>query len=344
MGRHGIPPHARACTRCHRSGRGKLPRFPASFQRREPSVAVIHRIPNGPVRRGDCLHWPLDPSSPALKTGCARPPRLLRKASLPSPSIAGRSITCALRPMAAPLREPFCYRDERTVASKEAADAIIAPSDLYQRTGAIPLRINTIYQLLADRAAGIDPHAPWAMFPEYVLYWLSGRRVAEYTNASHTGLVNLEDRRLGCGPVPPARSAARRRCRRSCAPEPFSARCRARLPRSMLFATTQIIAPACHDTASAIAGIPADLSSTAYLCTGTWSLMGTTDDRARDHARSLRRALHQYRRRYRRACFHSLRQRHVALKQCMDGWAAQGAPGPSKSSSRSLPHAVPTRA
>ena len=34
--------------------------------------------------------------------------------------------------------------------------------------------------------------APWVMFPEFVLYWLSGRRVAEYTNASHTGLVNLK--------------------------------------------------------------------------------------------------------------------------------------------------------
>jgi len=68
----------------------------------------------------------------------------------------------------------------------------VAPLDLFQRTGTLPHRINTVYQLLADSAAGISPQAPWVMFPEYVLYWLSGRRVGEYTNATHTGLVNLK--------------------------------------------------------------------------------------------------------------------------------------------------------
>jgi rhamnulokinase len=62
---------------------------------------------------------------------------------------------------------------------------------MYRHTGAQPLRINTIYQLLADRAAGIDQHAPWVCLPEYVLHRLGGRRVAEYTNATHTGLVDL---------------------------------------------------------------------------------------------------------------------------------------------------------
>ena len=99
-----------------------------------------------------------------------------------------------LAPDGTMLREPFCYRDERTVKSKEAADAIISPFDIYQRTGAYPLKLNTVYQLMADPAAGESDHkrAPWVMFPEFVLYWLSGRRVAEYTNASHTGLVNLK--------------------------------------------------------------------------------------------------------------------------------------------------------
>ena len=45
---------------------------------------------------------------------------------------------------------------------------------------------------MADPAAGIDKGAPWVMFPEFVLYWLSGRRVGEYTNATHTGLLNLK--------------------------------------------------------------------------------------------------------------------------------------------------------
>ena len=156
-----------------------------------PSVELIHRIPNGPVRREDELHWPLDGILAGLEEG-------LRKAAAAAPegiaSIAVDGWSADYVRLGAdgkPQREPYCYRDERTVATKESTDRTISAFDLYRRTGALPLRINTIYQLLADKAAGVDPLAPWVMFPEYILYWLSGRRVAEYTNATHTGLVNL---------------------------------------------------------------------------------------------------------------------------------------------------------
>ncbi len=100
------------------------------------------------------------------------------------------------------LREPFCYRDERTAASKEAADRIISPFDLYQRTGAYPHQAQ--YRVSTDgrsqRRESIA-RAPWVMLPEFVLYWLSGRRVAEYTNATPYGTGESEDRRLGCGAV-----------------------------------------------------------------------------------------------------------------------------------------------
>jgi rhamnulokinase len=148
----------------------------------------VHRIPNGPVHRGASLHWPLDSILAGIEEG-------LRKAAQSAPegiasiAVDGWAVDYVrLGANGKPLCEPFCYRDERTIAAKEAADAIcIQPFDLFRRTGTQPLRINTIYQLLADPAAGIDPHAPWVMFPEYVLYWLGGRRVAEYTNATHTG-------------------------------------------------------------------------------------------------------------------------------------------------------------
>ncbi len=90
------------------------------------------------------------------------------------------------------------------------------------------------------------------------------------------------------------------------------------------FRATQIIAPATHDTASAIAGIPADLSSAAYISSGTWSLVGTitqvpvTTKHAFDAGYTNIGA----------ACagllFHSLINSMWVLKQCMDGWAAQG--------------------
>ena len=240
----------------------------------KPQIELIHRIPNGPVHRGASLHWPLESILAGLEEG-------LRKAAAAAPegiaSIAVDSWAVdyvRLGSDGKPLGEPFCYRDERTVASKDAADATFAPLEIFRRSGAQPLRLNTVYQLLADPACGIDPHAPWVCLPEYVLYWLGGRRVAEYTNATHTGLVDIETggwsrelfERLGipieaAPPIVPAGTVL--------------GRLQGPLAALDAFRETQLIAPACHDTASAIAGIPANLDSTAYLCSGTWSLIGT---------------------------------------------------------------------
>jgi rhamnulokinase len=297
-----------------------------------PNVAVIHRIPNGPVHRGEFLCWPLTQILAGLEEG-------LRKAAAAAPEgIASIGVDSwsvdyvRLGPDGKMLREPFCYRDERTVASKDAADKIIAPFDLYQRTGAFPMRINSVYQLMADPAAGsegknqrIDKRAPWVMLPEFVLYWLSGKRVAEYTNATHTGLVNLKtgtwDAELfgslglaveAAPPIVPAGT--------------ILGPLQGRLAQLDAFRKTQIIAPATHDTASAIAGIPADLSSAAYISSGTWSLVGTvtqvpvTTQHAFDAGYTNIGA----------ACkgllFHSLINSMWVLKQCMDSWAAQGRP------------------
>ena len=290
-----------------------------------PSIEVIHRIPNGPVHRGKFMHWPLETILAGLEEG-------LRKTAQAAPegiaSIAVDSWSVdyvRLAPDGRPLREPFCYRDERTVPTKNAADAIVPSAELFKRTGALPLRINTVYQLLADPAANIDPHAPWVMLPEYILYWLGGRRVAEYTNASHTGLVSLKtgdwdaelfrllDLPLHAAP-PIVRAGT------------FLGRLQGPLAALDAFRETQLIAPACHDTASAIAGISTSLASTLYICSGTWSLVGTlvtapvTTPEAFDaHYTNLGAATGDL-------CFHTLVNGMWLLKQCMEAWSAEGRP------------------
>ena len=291
----------------------------------KPGIEVVHRIPNGPVHRGNSLHWPIETIVAGIEEG-------LRKAAQAAPegiaSIGADSWGVdyvRLAPDGKPLREPFCYRDERTVASKDAADLIIPPFEIYQRTGAIPLRLNTVYQLLADPAAGIDPAVPWLMMPEFILHWLGARRVSEYTIATHTGLVDLKTG--------------------DWSPEVFSAlnipieaappivragtvvgKLRGPLAALDAFRETELIAPACHDTASAIAGIPRNLASTAYISSGTWSLVGTlttapvTTRVAFDSGyTNLGAATGDL-------LFHSLINSMWVLKQCMDGWAAEGRP------------------
>lgn len=295
------------------------------FVDQKPTIQVIHRIPNGPVHRGNSLHWAIGEILAGLEEG-------LRKAAAAAPegiaSIGADSWSVdyvRLGPDGRMLREPFCYRDERTSATKEAADRIISPIEIYRRTGAFPLKLNTVYQLMADPSAGIDPGAPWVMFPEFVLYWLSGRRVAEYTNASHTGLVNLKtgtwDAELfgmlglaveATPPIVPTGTVL----------GPLQGPL-AELPA---FRSTQIIAPATHDTASAIAGIPGDLSAAAYISSGTWSLVGTITQTPVTRQHALDAGYTNIGAAGGGLLFHSLINSMWLLKQCMDGWAAQGRP------------------
>jgi rhamnulokinase len=275
------------------------------------------------------MHWPLDAILAGLEEG-------LRKAAQAAPegiaSIAVDSWSVDYVRLDAggkPLREPYCYRDERTTAAKEAADAIAPPVELFQRTGALPLRLNTVYQLLADPAAGprdrIDPHTPWVMMPEYVLYWLGGRRVAEYTNATHTGLVSLKtgdwdaelfrSLDLPLDAAPPIVRAGT-----------ILGRLRGPLAALEAFRNTQIIAPACHDTASAIAGIPSDLSSTLYICSGTWSLVGTLTSTPVTTREAFDARYTNLGAATGELCFHTLVNGMWLVKQCMDSWSADGRP------------------
>jgi rhamnulokinase len=293
------------------------------WDRGQPTLEVIHRIPNGPVHLGKSMRWPLNSILAGLEEG-------LRKAAQAAPegiaSIAVDSWSVdyvRMAPDGQPLQLPFCYRDVRTEPVKQATDELIPPRKFFARTGVLPHRINTVYQLLADPATGVDSKAPWVMLPEYVLHWLGGRRVAEHTNATHTGLVDLKtgdwDAELfallglpldAAPPIVPAGTLL----------GPLQGPL-ASLPA---FSNTQLIAPACHDTASAIAGIPSSLDSTLYICSGTWSLIGTviaepvTSDAAYDARYTNLGAAGEG------LCFHSLVNGMWLLKQCMDAWSAEG--------------------
>ena len=288
-----------------------------------PRIEVIHRIPNGPVHRGASMHWPLDRILAGLEEG-------LRKGAEAAPegvasiAVDGWSVDYVrLDADGRPLHEPFCYRDERTATTKDAADRIVPPQEMFERSGAQPLRINTVYQLLADLQSGIDPTAPWIMFPEYVLYWLGGRRAAEYTNATHTGLVDILTSdwshelfaQLGipieaAPPIVPAGTVL--------------GKIKGKLAALPAFQHTQLIAPACHDTASAVAGIPSALDATAYICSGTWSLVGTLVPRAITTAEAMAARYTNQGAATGAFCFHTNVNGMWIVKQCMDAWTALG--------------------
>jgi rhamnulokinase len=290
-----------------------------------PQIDLIHRISNGPVHQGSSLRWPLQTILAGLEEG-------LRKSADAAPegiasiAVDGWAVDYVrLQADGQPIADPFCYRDERTIASKQSADALLAPKQLFAQTGAQPLRINTLYQLLADPASGIDQHAPWLCLPEYVLHWLGARRVAEHTNATHTGLVDLTTSSWShqlfqlfqipirsAPPIVPAGSVIGR------VSGPLAA-----LPA---FRQTQLIAPACHDTASAIAGIPACLDSAAYISCGTWSLVGTLTQQSVATSDALHARYTNQGAAGGGFCFHTNVNGLWLLQQCRASWAEQGRP------------------
>jgi rhamnulokinase len=294
-----------------------------------PEVSVVHRFPNAPIEHGGdgpnagSIRWNLEKIFAGVEDGlrlCAQ------RASAPIASIGvdGWAVDYVhLKDDGLPLAQPFCYRDPRNEAAEEAVHARIAEHRLYQLTGLQRLRFNTIYQFFADKLAGRHDAMPWANLPEYVLHRLGGRRVSEYTNATHTGLIDLETRDwsaeifealgydLGLAPelVQPGTDLG-----------PL------RGPLSVLpaFRETRLIAPACHDTASAIAAIPHEGDDWAYLSSGTWSLLGTVLAKPLNSERAYRANFTNLGAAGGGICFHKSVNGMWLIQQCIEHWERQG--------------------
>ena len=248
-----------------------------------PRIEVVHRFSNAPVGKNGSLFWDLQRILFELERGLILADE---RCSGPIASIAvdGWAVDYVrLNDEGVPLGQPFCYRDSRTEEILEELHRRTSPEKLFAESGTQPLRINTLYQLMADSRAGVPASAPWVNLPEYVLGVWAGRFVAEYTNATHTGLVNIREGTWSkqvfadCG------------LKLAAAPEivPTGTEIgsvNGTLRRAPSFRNARLIAPACHDTASAIAAIPLDGDDWAYISCGTWSLVGTLIDAARTSA------------------------------------------------------------
>ena len=240
------------------------------------ALEEVHRFPNGPVDVGGLAALGRARRCTArCSPGCGWPRRAGR--STGSASTRGRSTTACSTPTSELLGNPFAYRDSRTDGVAAQVLNKVDARELYERTGVQQLPFNTIYQLVA--AAGTPAleqavdHAAAAR-----TCWASGspgRSGAERTNASTTGLydvrsgewaTDLADRvGIPSGILPPLRSAGRRSSARCCRTSPAAVGLGADVP---------VIAVGSHDTASAVVAVPAGDEPSAYISSGTWSLVG----------------------------------------------------------------------
>jgi len=250
------------------------------------SLEEVHRFEHVPCPTPAGPVWDLTGIWQHLLTGLRAASDWSKKNGVPLKSIGvdtwGVDWTL-LGPSGELLALPHCYRDPRNEpACQQVLEKIGGFENLYQRTGIQLLPFNTLFQLAALHQAEpklLDAAKRLVFLPDLFHYWLSGEIATERSIASTSGMLTVETgqwdtdmlRDLGLpsdllGPiVEPGTSLGLLRqeiARTTGAP-----------------ADMQVIVPASHDTASAVAAVPATGKVPwAYLSSGTWSLLGAELD------------------------------------------------------------------
>lgn len=260
---------------------------------------LVHRFPNGPVERNGHLRWNLEALWQGIEQGLHHAAEAA-SGTIDSIGVDGWAVDYVrLDARGTVLGQPFCYRDPRTETAMSDVWQQMAPGDrpergrerLYQLTGIQFLRFNTLYQLYADRRDGLEPGARWLNLPEYMLHRLAGldpeSAAAEYTNATHTQLVDVR-RRDWCDEIFEKVGLDRHAAAPIVQPGTRLGRLAGPLASLPAYQHTELIAPACHDTGSAVAGIPDSSTDWAFISSGTWSLVGAVLDEPCTTAAALR--------------------------------------------------------
>ncbi len=288
-----------------------------------PSIQVAHRIANNPREIDGGLHWDLNAIVAGLEEGLRRCATLAPE-GIRSIAVDGWAVDYVRVDAAgAPLADPFCYRDQRNVEAQNSAHRLCSQERMRELTGIQILPFNTVYQLHADAIAGLPEGQQWLNLPEYLLAHWGGARVSEYTNATHTQLVELYTGQW-CPEIFHALRLNLNHAPRIVPPGTDLGKLSGPLAALPGLHNTTLIAPACHDTASAIAGIPATGTDWAYISSGTWSLVGALIEQPRNGPAAAAENFTNLGAVGGRVCFHKNVNGMWLIRQCMDQWALDG--------------------
>ncbi len=167
---------------------------------------------------------------------------------------------------------PICYRDKRTQGVMDECFARVSREEIFERTGIQFMSFNTLFQLYAHQREGIPAETRrLLLMPDLINFWLTGKCVAEYTNATTTQMVNAHTGKWDYELLDRLNLPA------MLLPEIIPAGTTIGPIRAELGIDAPVVAPATHDTGSAIAGAPLR-EGWAYISSGTWSLVGIERD------------------------------------------------------------------
>ncbi|MEM3713089.1 MAG: rhamnulokinase family protein [Thermoproteota archaeon] len=255
------------------SGRAVLGVFDGEVLR----IEEIHRFPNIPVKIGNHLYWDVLRIWGEMKNSFSRLKQILKK-SLRSIGVDTWGVDFALLDRNGELLgNPHHYRDSRTIGIMDELFKKIPKEEIYFRTGIQFLRFNTLYQLYSmvlSNPQTLNSASNFLMMPDLFNYWFCNVKVSEFTDATTTQFYNpikdnwdyelLEE--LGI----PTHFLSE-----IIKPGTVIGEISDNLAEELkINSNTSIVAPACHDTASAVAAAPLVDRTSAYISSGTWSLIG----------------------------------------------------------------------
>jgi rhamnulokinase len=244
------------------------------------AIRELTRFPNAPIRVLGHLHWNVYALFEEIKKGmkAARSEAGGRPESL---AVDTWGVDFGLlTPDGTILGLPFAYRDTRTQGAMDEFFTRMPRAEIYRRTGIQFLPFNTLFQLFA--AAKLNPAlmgqaGALLLMPDLFSYLLTGQKVSEFTIASTSQLLDPFARKWDEGLLS-ALGAPPGLMQRIVPPGTVIGALDGSVSRETGLRDARVVATASHDTAAAIAAVPASGEGWAYISSGTWSLMGVELD------------------------------------------------------------------
>lgn len=248
-------------------------------------MVEVHRFPNGAIERDGKLYTDIEGIFTQILVGLAAAVARCAEAGelLNSVGIDSWAVDYGLFDESGTLvGQPRHYRDSRTENLPEQVYEVVSAQEHYAVNGMQTQPFNTEFQLVAEaRDGGLDQAAMALLIPDLLGFWLTGKAVAEITNASTTGLVDAAARTWSDLLIGRIESdvIGGIDVRSKLAPIVESGVVIGTLMGSVAERIgarneVSVIAVGSHDTASAVVGVPAVGSNFAFISCGTWSLVG----------------------------------------------------------------------
>jgi rhamnulokinase len=266
------------------SGRAVIGRFDGQ----SIDLEEVHRFENNGVPVGHHYYWDVLRLYEEMRTG-------LRKAVHSAKRLDGLGFDTwgvdygLLDAQDELLGNPRCYRDPRTQGMFGETFKRVSREKVFEQTGIQFMELNTLYQLLSMRlqnAPQLEMAKTFLTMPDLFNFWFTGRKACEFSIATTTQCYNPQ-KKAWAYDLLNSLNIPTEMLPEIIQPGTLLGATRDTLNQELGISPVDVIAPACHDTGSAVAAVPLGSPDDVYISCGTWALMGAEIREAAINKRAL---------------------------------------------------------